>query len=228
MMTTTTVDQLDNHCLLAIPNGHDCNCVSAYLDTASGRHPCDAQNCDQSSCPAIKNSYDASARTFRTPPPIRRSDGSDALRQREARVYTAPFQVSRNDQEKLQQAVPEQQQQQQQQQQQPDNNNDGQQQQQPSQQQQQYEDQSYHQQQHQYDHVTPAGQPKKSRRTRPRNRVTSSPYDPSQQGADQDQYHPGPPHDGSQSHSDYPNQPCKSFIGLTFSIDETIKVVRSI
>ncbi|CAF2707964.1 unnamed protein product [Rotaria sp. Silwood2] len=90
----------------AIPNGHACTCVSAYLDTASGRYPCDAQNCEQSSCAAIKNNFDASTRTFKTPPPIRRSDGTDALRPREPKVYTAPYQVSHQDQEKVQHAAP--------------------------------------------------------------------------------------------------------------------------
>ncbi|CAF3339176.1 unnamed protein product [Rotaria sp. Silwood1] len=90
----------------AIPNGHACTCVSAYLDTASGRYPCEAQNCEQSSCAAIKDNFDASTRTFKTPPPIRRGDGSDALRPREPKVYTAPFQVSRQDQEKVQHAAP--------------------------------------------------------------------------------------------------------------------------
>ena len=79
------------------------------MDAASGRYPCDAQNCDQSSCAAIKNNYDASTRTFKTPPAIKRSDGSDALRQRDAKVYNGPFQVSPQDQEKLQQGASQQQ-----------------------------------------------------------------------------------------------------------------------
>ncbi|UJR13424.1 hypothetical protein I4U23_000439 [Adineta vaga] len=90
----------------AIPNGRECTCVAAYLDTAAGRAPCDAQDCDQSSCNAIKNSYNAETRQFTPPPPIQRADGTDALRQREPRLYTAPFQVSRQDQEKLNQGLP--------------------------------------------------------------------------------------------------------------------------
>jgi hypothetical protein len=90
----------------AIPNGRECTCVTAYLDAAGGRASCDAQNCEQSSCAAIKNNYDATTRTFKAPPPIRRADGSDALRQREPRVYTAPFQVTQQDQEKLQKGIP--------------------------------------------------------------------------------------------------------------------------
>lgn len=119
----TSIDKLDERTLCqlleklasgqlalqATPNGRECTCVSAYLDTAAGRTPCDAQNCDQSSCAAIKNNYDISTRTFKAPPPIRRADGTDALRQREPRVYAAPFQVVSQDQEKLNQAVPPQQ-----------------------------------------------------------------------------------------------------------------------
>jgi hypothetical protein len=75
--------------------------VSAYLDTAAGRTACDAENCDRSSCAAIKNNYDANTRQFSAPPAIRRADGSDALRQREPRIYTAPFQIAQPDQEKL-------------------------------------------------------------------------------------------------------------------------------
>lgn len=97
----------------AVPNGEHCTCANAYLSAAAGRAPCDAQHCEHSTCAAIKNSYDASTRTFKAPPAIRRSDGSDALRQRDARVYSAPFQVSQQDQDKLQrgavQQVPQQQ-----------------------------------------------------------------------------------------------------------------------
>jgi hypothetical protein len=75
------------------------------LDTASGRYPCDAQGCDQSSCAAIKDNYDSSTRTFKAPPAIRRADGTDALRQREAKVYTGAFQISGQDQEKLEQGA---------------------------------------------------------------------------------------------------------------------------
>lgn len=92
--------------LLAIPNGYECTCASAFLDTASGRYPCDAQNCEQSSCPSIRNNYDAETRTFKTPPPVKRADGSNALRPRDPKVYTSPYQVSHQDQEKVQKAVP--------------------------------------------------------------------------------------------------------------------------
>ncbi|CAF4541605.1 unnamed protein product, partial [Rotaria socialis] len=91
----------------AIPNGYTCTCVSAYLDTASGRYPCDAQNCEQSSCAAIRDNFDAATRTFKTPSPIKRLDGSDALRPREPKVYTAPFQVASQDQEKFRQGSPQ-------------------------------------------------------------------------------------------------------------------------
>ncbi len=80
------------------------------MDTSSGRYPCEALNCDQSSCPAIRNNYDASARTFKAPPAIKRADGSDALRQREPKIYTSPFQISNQDREKAQQGASPQQQ----------------------------------------------------------------------------------------------------------------------
>ncbi|CAF1134590.1 unnamed protein product [Adineta steineri] len=90
----------------AVPNGRECTCVSAYLDTAAGRLPCSPQGCENSPCAAIKNNYNAETSTFNPPPQIRRSDGSDALRQREPRVYSVPFQVAQQDQQKLQNAVP--------------------------------------------------------------------------------------------------------------------------
>lgn len=92
--------------VLAIPNGYDCTCVSAYLDTASGRYPCEAQMCEKSSCEAIRNNYDESTHTFKTPPPIKRADGSDALRQREPKVYATSYRVPQQDQEKLQKGLP--------------------------------------------------------------------------------------------------------------------------
>lgn len=92
--------------IAAIPNGNECTCTSAYLDTAAGRMPCSARDCEQSSCAVIKNNYDVATGQFTPPPPIRRADGSDALRQREARVYSAPFQISSQDQEKLQSGIP--------------------------------------------------------------------------------------------------------------------------
>jgi hypothetical protein len=73
------------------------------LDSASGRYACDAQNCDKSSCAAIKNNYDAVTRSFKAPPPITRADGSNALHQREPKVYTSPYQISNQDREKIQQ-----------------------------------------------------------------------------------------------------------------------------
>ncbi len=96
----------------AIPNGRECTCVTAYLDTAAGRTACDAQHCEHSSCAAIKNNYDTSSKTFKAPPTILRADGTNALHQREQQVYTAPFQVSPQDQEKLQKGTPQQAQQQ--------------------------------------------------------------------------------------------------------------------
>ena len=156
---------------LAIPSGRECTCTSAYLDSASGRYPCDAPNCEQSSCPAIRNNFDATARTFKTPAAIRRADGSDALRQREAKVYTSAYQISNQDREKSQQGAS--QQQQQQQQQQPSYGQEG-------------EDQ---QQQQQASGVTSADQQKKSRRTRPRTQTTTPSY-PQQNSDEQGQYPP--------------------------------------
>ncbi|CAF0841550.1 unnamed protein product [Adineta steineri] len=92
----------------ALSSGRECTCASAYLDAATGRYPCDAQNCDQSSCATIKNNYDATTRTFKAPPTISRLDGSNALHQRESKLYTAPFQITRQDQEKVQQSAPQQ------------------------------------------------------------------------------------------------------------------------
>jgi hypothetical protein len=92
----------------AIPNGGQCTCVSAYLDTATGRTPCNAPHCEHSSCAAIKNNYDAGSNTFKAPPQILRADGSNALHPRQPQVYSGPFQVSPQDQEKFQKGTPQQ------------------------------------------------------------------------------------------------------------------------
>lgn len=143
------------------------------MDTASGRYPCDAPSCDQSSCPAIRNNFDATARTFKAPSPIRRADGSDALRQREAKVYSSAYQISNQDREKSQQGAS--------QQQQPSTGQGG-------------EDQ---QQQQQPSDVTAADPQKKSRRTRPRTQTTTPTYpqqNPDEQGQNQpDPYAPQQP-----------------------------------
>lgn len=91
----------------AIPNGRECTCVAAYLDSAIGRTPCDAENCDRASCAAIKNNYNTQTRTFNPPPTIRRADGSDALRPRDPKVYSSPSQIASQDQQKLQVAAPQ-------------------------------------------------------------------------------------------------------------------------
>jgi hypothetical protein len=144
------------------------------LDTASGRYPCDAQSCDQSSCAAIKTNYDASTRTFKAPPAIKRADGSDALRQREPKVYTAPFQISNQDLEKFQQGASQQQPQQEQQQQQPSGQEgDG--------------------EQLQSDSATQPDQSKKSRRTKPRTPTTTPSFDQQQNAGEQEQYQPYQP-----------------------------------
>ncbi|CAF1400946.1 unnamed protein product, partial [Rotaria sordida] len=102
----------------AISNGLECTCVLAYLHTVVERAPCyaqhcensscDAQLCEDSSCDAIKNNYNANSSTFNVPPPIQRSDGTNALRKREPRVYTVPFQIAPQDQEKFQQGTSQQ------------------------------------------------------------------------------------------------------------------------
>ncbi|CAF3841500.1 unnamed protein product [Rotaria sordida] len=92
----------------AISNSYGCTCILAYLDTAAGRIPCDAQHCENSSCDTIKNNYNANTSTFNVPPPIQRSDGTDALREHKPRVYTVPFQVPSQDQEKFQQGTSQQ------------------------------------------------------------------------------------------------------------------------
>jgi len=192
----------------SIYTGDACTCASAYLEAATRRPPCHVENCKQSSCAAIRDNYDASTNTFKSPPPIRRADGSDALQPREPRVHSAPYQVSRHDQEKYQQGRPPQQQQHDQQQ------HD---QQQHDQHQQPHHDSNvqqgqYDDQQQQQDGVTPAGQTKKSRRTKPRNRVTTPTYDHQAGGDDHDHgqhqpqpehpYHPQPPapHDDGDHH----------------------------
>ena len=91
--------------VLDIPNSYECTCVSAYLSSTVGRTRCDAHNCDQSSCAVIKNNYDVLTRTFKSPVPVIRADGSDALRQREPNVYRTPFQVPQHDQDKVRQAT---------------------------------------------------------------------------------------------------------------------------
>ncbi|CAF0737054.1 unnamed protein product [Rotaria sordida] len=164
----------------AIPNGHGCTCVSAYLDTASGRYPCDAQNCEQSSCAAIKNNFDASTRTFKTPPPIRRSDGTDALRPREPKLYAAPFQVSRQDQDKVQHAIPH------------------------HAQQQPWEQQSESQQQS--EDVRPAGPSDKFREARPHTHTTTPSIDQQQDADEQDPWSSQESHDPSRQHPHDPSR----------------------
>ena len=78
------------------------------MDSASGRYPCDAQDCDRSSCAAIQTNYDAQERKFKSPPAIQRADGSDAFRQREPKVYSGPYQISHQDLEKSKQQASEQ------------------------------------------------------------------------------------------------------------------------
>ena len=73
------------------------------MDSASGRYPCDAQDCDRSSCPAIQSNYDAQERKFKSAPAIQRADGTDAFRQREAKVYSGPYHITNQDLEKSQQ-----------------------------------------------------------------------------------------------------------------------------
>ena len=156
------------------------------MDTASGRYPCDAPSCDQSSCPAIRNNFDATARTFKAPPAIRRADGSDALRQREAKVYSSAYQISNQDRDKSQQGAS-------QQQQQPSNGQGG-------------EDQQQQQQQQPSD-VTPADPQKKSRRTRPRTQTTTPTYpqqNPDEQG--QHQTDPYAPQQPDQEHHYHPGK----------------------
>ncbi len=145
------------------------------MDTASGRYPCDAQSCDQSSCAAIKTNYNASTRTFKAPPAIKRADGSDALRPREPKVYTKPFQISNQDLEKFQQGASQQQPQQEQQQQQQPSGQEG------------------DGEQSQSDSVTQPGQSKKSRRTKPRTPTTTTSFDQQQNAGEQGQYQPYQP-----------------------------------
>ena len=91
----------------AIPNGRECTCIIAYLNSVVGRTPCDIQDCDRSTCSAIKNNYDSTTHLFKSPPSIQRADGTDALHQRQPKVYTTPYQVLDSDREKLHQAIPQ-------------------------------------------------------------------------------------------------------------------------
>ncbi|CAF4378012.1 unnamed protein product, partial [Rotaria magnacalcarata] len=76
-----------------IPTGRECTCIIAYLNSAVGRTPCDIQDCDRSTCSAIKNNYDPTTHLFKSPPSIQRADGTDALHQRQSKVYTTSYQV---------------------------------------------------------------------------------------------------------------------------------------
>ncbi|CAF1660254.1 unnamed protein product, partial [Adineta ricciae] len=89
-----------------LQSGYGCTCASSYLDSASGRYPCDAQDCDRSSCAAIQSNYDAQERKFKSPPAIQRADGSDAFRQREPKVYSGAYHITHQDLEKSQQQAP--------------------------------------------------------------------------------------------------------------------------
>lgn len=93
---------------LGIPNGRECNCVTAYLNTVAGRAACEAKDCDRSTCDAIRNNYDVLLSAFKAAPTIRRTDGTDAFRQRDPQVYSTTYQVSPADREKLQRAIPQQ------------------------------------------------------------------------------------------------------------------------
>ena len=88
-------------CLLANSIDVECTCITAYLDAALGEMPCDIEECESSSCFVIKQNYDAKTRTFKTPLPIPRSDGTNALRTCQARVYKTSYQIPSEDQEKF-------------------------------------------------------------------------------------------------------------------------------
>ncbi|CAF1955652.1 unnamed protein product [Rotaria magnacalcarata] len=90
-----------------IPTGRECTCIIAYLNSAVGRTPCDIQDCDRSTCSAIKNNYDPTTHLFKSPPSIQRADGTDALHQRQSKVYTTSYQVLDSDREKLHLAIPQ-------------------------------------------------------------------------------------------------------------------------
>jgi hypothetical protein len=92
----------------SISEDQSCTCVLAYLESAAGGTPCDAQHCEHSPCAAIKNNYDTETRTFKAPPMIQRADGSNALRQREPQSYSGPYQIPSEDQDKLKRGTPQQ------------------------------------------------------------------------------------------------------------------------
>jgi hypothetical protein len=91
-----------------ISEDQPCTCVLAYLESAAGRTPCDAQHCDHSPCAAIKNNYDTETGTFKAPPAIQRADGSNALRQRKPQGYSEPYQIPSQGKDKLKRDIPQQ------------------------------------------------------------------------------------------------------------------------
>ncbi|CAF1238449.1 unnamed protein product [Adineta ricciae] len=87
------------------PLDEECTCITAYLNAALGETPCDAEECENSACFVIKQNYDAKTHTFKTPLSIPRSDGTNALRKRQERVYTTPYLISSEDQDKFRKGV---------------------------------------------------------------------------------------------------------------------------
>ncbi|CAF4270578.1 unnamed protein product, partial [Rotaria magnacalcarata] len=53
------------------------------------------------------NNYDPTTHLFKSPPSIQRADGTDALHQRQSKVYTTSYQVLNSDREKLHLAIPQ-------------------------------------------------------------------------------------------------------------------------
>ncbi|CAF1198417.1 unnamed protein product [Didymodactylos carnosus] len=92
----------------ASPNGPECTCVIAYLQSATNQVPCTPyENCAQSTCQAIRDNFDTNTNAFNKPPEIRRADGTSALEHRSPAVYAQPYQLSSNDISKYQAAVPQ-------------------------------------------------------------------------------------------------------------------------
>ncbi|CAF4885523.1 unnamed protein product, partial [Rotaria sp. Silwood1] len=89
----------------ALRNGNECNCMIAYLYIVVGQSLCDIDNCEYSTCSAIRNNYDSSLRAFKMPPSIFRADGTNILDERRINIYTKPYKIPENDRKKYDKAM---------------------------------------------------------------------------------------------------------------------------
>ncbi|CAF1341101.1 unnamed protein product [Rotaria sp. Silwood1] len=89
----------------ALRNGNECNCMIAYLYIVVGQSLCDIDNCEYSTCSAIRNNYDSSLRAFKMSPSIFRADGTNILDERRINIYTKPYKIPENDRKKYDKAM---------------------------------------------------------------------------------------------------------------------------